>query len=305
MAVTMWLPMLRPLAGRWLLGVWWAMVGTVALAQPLQPVPALTARVMDLTATLSVPQQQALEQQLADLERERGTQMVVLLVASTAPEDIVAYTQRVGDAWKLGRQTVGDGVLLVVAKDERRLRIATTQAVEGVLPDVVAGRIINQTIVPRFRQGQWADGLQAGVAEVAAHLRGGRGDELPVPDAAAPPAEGASWRDGLIFLGLAVPIMAAVLRQVLGKVWGSVAVSVLVGVAVGLLTTWVWLGVVVALVVLVGQLTGRGPGGRGGHGGTWPGGTGGGLGRGGWGGGGGFSSGGGGNFGGGGASGRW
>lgn len=286
-----------------LLGALALLAGTAARAQALQPVPALTARVIDLTGTLSTEQRAALQARLAAFERERGSQVVVLMVPTTAPEDITDYTQRVGDAWKIGRRDVGDGVLLVVAKDDRRLRIATTKAVEGAIPDLLASRIIERAIVPRFRNGDYFGGLQAGVEQILAALAG---EPLPLPgDVAASP--GASVPDGegaVVFAVFAVPVIATVLRALLGRVLGAVgtaALAAVVGAALGL--PWAWLALLVAVafvLALAGITVGqgavggpwRGPGGEGG----WPGGGGPG---------GGFSSGGGGNFGGGGASGRW
>lgn len=275
-----------------------------ALAQALQPVPALTARVMDLTGTLTAEQRTALEARLAAFERERGSQVVVLLVPTTAPEDITDYTQRVGDAWKIGRRDVGDGVLLVVAKDDRRVRIATAKAVEGALPDLLASRIIERAIVPHFRQGDFFGGLQAGVEQILAALAG---EVLPPPEpAAARPgaADGTDVEGALVFAFFAVPVIATVTRALLGRVLGAAAtagLAGLVGAGLGLSAGWLALLVVAAFVLaLSGVSVGRGVRG-GGPGGGWGGGAGGG-----WsGGGGGFSSGGGGNFGGGGASGRW
>ncbi|MCX7815058.1 MAG: YgcG family protein [Tepidimonas ignava] len=296
-------PQARPNAlARWLVAVvacaWTLLAGPVA-AQPLQPVPPLSARVMDLTATLTPPQRAALEERLAAFERQHGSQVVVLMVPTTAPEDITDYTQRVGDAWKLGRRDVGDGVLLVVAKHDRRVRIATTKAVEGALPDVLASRIIERAIVPHFRQGDFYAGLQAGVEQILAALAG---------DPALPPVqpEPGARRDApvdiegaLVFVAVAVPVIATVTRALLGRVLGAAAtagVAGVVGAGLGLPLGWLGLLVVAAFVLAISGVR-VGGGGSVGHGG-WRGG-GGGL------GGGGFSSGGGGNFGGGGASGRW
>lgn len=291
----------------WLLGVWLMLLlawGLPAHAQTLQPVPALTARVMDLTGTLSAEQRAALEARLAAFERERGSQVVVLLVPTTAPEDITDYTQRVGDAWKIGRRDVGDGVLLVVAKDDRRVRIATTKAVEGALPDLLASRIIERAIVPHFRQGDFFGGLQAGVEQILAALAG---EALPPPGPAAARAGAADGPDvegALVFAFFAVPVIATVTRALLGRVLGAAAtagLAGLVGAGLGLSAGWLALLVLAAFVLaLSGVSVGRGVRG-GGPGAGWGGGIGGG-----WsGGGGGFASGGGGNFGGGGASGRW
>ena len=134
----------------------WAAALSPAWAQALVPVPTLTARVMDQTGTLAAADVAALEQQLKTFEQQRGTQIVVLLVPSTAPEDIADFTQRLGDAWKIGRREVGDGLLLVVALNDRRLRIAPAKALEGAVPDLAAQRIIDQVITPAFRRGDVA-----------------------------------------------------------------------------------------------------------------------------------------------------
>jgi uncharacterized protein len=140
----------------------WALLG-VAGAQQLAPIPALAARVMDSTGTLDAPSVQALDAKLVAFERERGSQIVVLLIPSTLPEDIDSYTQRVGDAWKIGRKGVGDGLLIVVAKNDRRVRIATAKTLEGAIPDLAARQIIDEAITPAFKRGDFAGGLNAGV----------------------------------------------------------------------------------------------------------------------------------------------
>ncbi len=278
----------------------WPLAGS---AQPLQAIPPLSARVIDQTGTLAAEQRQALEDKLAAFERERGSQVVVVIVATTAPEDIFSYTQRLGDAWKIGRREVGDGVLLVVARDDRALRIATAKAVEGAIPDVIAGRIIEQVITPRFRQGDFAGGLDAGAEQILARLKG---EALPLPAAGA--ADDGDWTGLLVFLLVALPLISTVLRRLLGRALGGLASGAVVAGLVWDFTGLLWLTVAAALaaallsLLLPGlPLRGGGGGGPGGPGG-WGGGPGGGFGGG---SGGGFSSGGGGNFGGGGASGRW
>ncbi|PRD66710.1 TPM domain-containing protein [Malikia granosa] len=297
-------------------GIWlWLLCGLLAwplagLAQPLQPIPPLSARVIDQTATLTDAQRRALEDKLAAFERERGSQVVVLLVRTTAPEDIADYTQRLGDAWKIGRKTVGDGVLLVVAKDDRTLRIATAKAVEGAIPDLIAHRIIEGVITPRFKQGEFYAGLDAGVEQILARLKG---EELPLPPAQATSGPGVNGEELLIFIGLAAPVITRVLRGILGRVLGSLAATAIVGGIAWSFTGSVFIALAAALLALVmGLLMAnrpvRGGGGPGGPGGGWGGGSGGGFSSGGSSrdsGGGGFSSGGGGNFGGGGSSGRW
>lgn len=297
--------------GAWLLLVLCLCAWAPAWAQALQPVPALTARVMDQTGTLSAADVAALEQQLAAFEQQRGTQMVVLLVPTTAPEDIADYTQRLGDAWKIGRRDVGDGLLLVVALNDRRLRIAPAKTLEGAVPDLAAKRIIDQVISPAFRAGDVAGGIRAGLEHLQARIVG---EELPLPDAVPERGQvaGVDWMDLAVLLIVAVPLVATVLREMLGNRLGSLAAAGAAGFLAWSMTGLLWMAVVAALLglltALVMQVMPSGAvqrsrrHGRSGHDGGWPG-----AGGGGWGGsgGGGFSSGGGGNFGGGGASGGW
>jgi uncharacterized protein len=121
-----------------------------ARAQDVLPVPVLTARVIDQTGTLDTVQRAALEGKLEAFEREAGPQIVVLIVPSTAPEDIAAYAQRIADSWKIGRREVGDGLLIVVAKNDRRVRIEVAKALEGAIPDLAARQIIQDAITPAF-----------------------------------------------------------------------------------------------------------------------------------------------------------
>jgi uncharacterized protein len=286
-------------------------------SQALQPVPALTARVIDQTGTLDAASLAAIESRLAAFEKTQGSQVVVVMVATTAPEDIADYTQRLGDAWKIGRKDVGDGVLFVIAKDDRRLRIATAKTLEGAIPDLLAKRILDQAVTPAFRQGDYAGGIQAGVDQILARIRG---EELPLPgEARGARAGGAGfeWMDLVIFMVFAVPFVSLALRSMFGNKLGTLLTGLGAGGLAWALTTVIWIAIGAGLVGLLAALFmqfmpassggGRGGGrGGGGHWGTPGGGWGGGGGRsGGFGGGGGFGSGGGGNFGGGGASGGW
>lgn len=266
------------------------------------PVPALSGHVIDQTNTLGADQRQALDAKLTAFERERGTQLVVLMVPTTQPEDIAAYAQRVGDTWKIGRRDVGDGLLLVVALNDRRVRIEVAKALEGAVPDLAASRIIEGAIVPAFKRGDVHAGIDAGIDQLMARVRG---ENLPLPEPGgqrSPP--GAQLEDLIVFGLIGVPIVAGVLGAVFGRKLGALLTGGLGGGIVWLLTTSLVLGGVAGLVVAVFALAmGNGGGRRGGWGGG-PGGFGGG--GGGWSsGGGGWSSGGGGDFGGGGASGRW
>jgi uncharacterized protein len=295
------------------LGLW--LLCALALAQGLQPIPELRARVIDQTGTLDAASRAAIEAKLAAFEQSNGSQVVVVMVATTAPEDIADYTQRLGDAWKIGRAEVGDGVLFVIAKDDRRLRIATAKALEGAIPDLMARRILDGAVAPAFRSGDYAGGIQAGVDQILARIRG---EDLPLPTAQAErTGGGAGDFDGmevLVFLVFAVPMASAVLRGIFGNKIGTLLTGVGAGGLAWALTAVLWvaigaglLGMLAALFLQFLPASPAGGSGRGGRGGGWGGGGFGGSGgrSGGFGGGGGFSSGGGGNFGGGGASGGW
>jgi len=294
----------------WMVGVFLSLGLSHGHAQDLLSVPALSDRVVDQAQALSTGEKAALTQQLAALEKRTGAQVAVLLVASTAPEDITDYTQRVGDAWKLGRAQIGDGVLVVVAVKDRKARIAVAKSLEGAIPDLEARRIIVQAMGPKFQSGDYAGGLQAAVQRMEGLIQG---EGLPVPASEAGTASGQRpgspwWVPAL----MVVFILANILRTFIGRRWGAGLTGLAAGLITGLVTgSWALaLGacVVAGLLALVLgaasilrglQSRGRGgpvswgSGGWSGGGGSWGGG------------GGGWSSGGGGDFGGGGASGKW
>lgn len=298
---------LGPLA-RWLVAfALAALFPSILLAQAVQPVPALTARVIDTSGTLSAQAISELEHRLAAFEQERGSQIVVLLVRTTAPEDIAAYAYRVADSWKIGRKEVGDGILVVVAKDDRRVRIEVARALEGAVPDLAAYRIIDGLITPAFRQGDFTGGLMAGVDGL---MRLIRGEDLPLPAARAGASDELGLQDLGAFLFVAVPVAGSFLIGLFGRKLGSALTGGATGFLVKLLSGSLLLGIGAGIAALVFVLVlgiGSG-GGRGGPGGfhrgsgpvIWGGGRSGGLGS-----SGGFRSGRGGSFGGGGASGRW
>ncbi|WP_087748110.1 MULTISPECIES: TPM domain-containing protein [unclassified Acidovorax] len=280
-------------------------IGT-AYADTLLAVPALTARVLDQTGTLKASQLQALDQQLAALEQSEGSQVVVLMVATTAPEDIASYANRVANAWKIGRREVGDGVLVLVAKDDRKMRVEVAKTLEGAIPDIAAARIIDTAMKPRFREGDFAGGLQAAVSQLSARIAG---EALPEPQAPAR-ASGASdsidWAEWAIFLFLGVAMAGPLVRSLFGNALGTVLTGSIAAVLAYVATTSILLAALAGFAALVYTLlsaSSRAMSSRG-RGGGWGGGTGGGW-SGGSHGGGGFSSGGGGDFGGGGASGDW
>jgi uncharacterized protein len=296
-----------------------ALAPLVALAQlagwehsteGLAPIPALSSRVTDLTATLAPAERQALEAKLAAWEQQTGNQLAVLLVPSTQPEPIEAYAIRVAEAWKIGRKGQDNGALLLVAKNDRKLRIEVGYGFEGVLTDATSKRIIAETITPLFRQGQFAAGINAGVDRIIGVV--GKGEALPPAAQRKPGPQGfAVPMDWVILFFVVVPILGGVLRRVFGKVGGATVGAGLVGGGAWLMTGAILIGIgaaVLAWLIMMFLVMAGGSGiaraGR--RGGTWGGGPW--IGGGGWGGGGGGGGswgGGGGGFGGGGASGNW
>ena len=260
------------------------------------PVPLLAARVTDLTGTLSAQQKSALEGRLAAFEAKKGSQIAVLIVPTTRPETIEQYSIRVAERWKLGRKGVDDGVLLLVAKDDHALRIEVGYGLEGVIPDATAWRVIDEIIVPRFRSGDFAGGVEAGSAALMGLIEG---EPLPAPRAAARDGSGLSL-NAVLFAVAAAMVFGRLLSAMLGRVLGAgLGAAVAGGIAfllLGLLAG-VLIGAVVFFVLLTAGARAAYSIGRGGFGG-FGGGFGGGAGSSGW-------SGGGGGFGGGGASGRW
>ncbi|MGH8447039.1 MAG: TPM domain-containing protein [Solimonas sp.] len=257
-------------------------------------VPALTARVNDQTGTLDAGQRAQLEQKLAAFEQAKGSQIAVLIVPSTEPETIEQYSIRVAEQWKLGRKGVDDGLLILVARNDRAIRIEVGYGLEGVVPDAIANRVVDETIVPRFRDGDYYGGLDAGVTQLIGVIDG---EPLPPP----PQRPGSGRRvDGKLESMIPVLFFALIAAQFLRRIFGHGLGSVLAGGGVfglvwlltGALTLAAFFGVAALVLTLLGIAIPLGGGGwssRGGGGGF---------------GGGGFGGGGGG-FGGGGASGRW
>ncbi|MDH4392268.1 MAG: TPM domain-containing protein, partial [Aquabacterium sp.] len=268
---------LRALGNRWHPALAWLLalaalwLGGPAAAQDLLPIPALTARVMDQAGVLQLGQRAALEAKLAAFEAQSGPQIVVLTVASTGIEDIADYAQRAGDAWKIGRKDVGDGLLLVVARDDRKLRIQVAKALEGAVPDLAARQIISNQIAPAFKRGDYAAGLDAGVDGLIARIRG---ENLPAPAArgGAGRDRGFDWETLAMFFFIAVPVAGGVLTSVLGRKLGSVVAAGGAGALAWWLSASLLIGGLAGVValVLVGVMgvggargVGRGRGGRG------------------------------------------
>jgi len=273
-----------------------------ARAQQLAAIPALDSPVVDITGTLDTAAKQQLEQQALALQQRKGSQLQVLMIPSTQPESIEQYTQRVFDAWKLGRKGVDDAVLIVVAKDDHRARIQPGYGLEGAIPDITAGRVISEYMVPKFRNDDYAGGLADATAQLVKLIDG---EPLPEPMS----EQGDSGKGGgdwlfALFVALAV---AQIVRGIFAKlptgVRGILGAGAAGGVAWLLSSLFVVAGIGGFLGLLIGLTTARS--GRYARDGGWGGFGGGGWGGGGFGGGGGGWSGGGGMSGGGGASGSW
>jgi uncharacterized protein len=286
------------------MGAGLALLLAASLSQAQIAVPALTARVTDLTGTLSGEAVTRIEAKLADLEAKKGSQIAVLMLPTTQPEDIEQFGIRVEDAWKLGRKGVDDGAYLIVAKNDRRVRIEVGYGLEGALPDAIANRIITETITPHFKLGDYDGGVEAGVDQMISVVNG---EPLPAPDKKW---EHHSSLGNLLPLLLVVVFVAGgVLRAIFGRLLGSLATGGLAGGIAWLLSHLLPIGlgagIVAFLFALLAGSSSRGWSAGSGWGGGFGGGFGGGLGGGFRGGGGGGFSGGGGGGGGGGASGGW
>jgi uncharacterized protein len=273
-----------------------------------RPIPVLAASVTDVTATLTAPQRDALEQKLAALEARKGAQLAVLMVPTTAPEAVEPYALRVAEAWRIGRGGTDDGVVLVIAKDDRRLRIEVGYGLEGAVPDALAKRVIAERIVPKFYEGDYAGGINDGVDALIGLIDG---EPLP-PPADSPRGSSGDAFGALPFIFFFAMFVAPILRRMLGALPGALVVGAGAGAVAWILSSVLFLSLALGGVVFFFALAGLigGPG-RWSSGGGWGGrhgGFGGGLGGGGFGGGGrggGGFRGGGGRFGGGGASGGW
>jgi uncharacterized protein len=258
-------------------------------------IPDLTHRVTDLTATLSDQQATALENRLAAFEAKKGSQIAVLIIPTTQPEDIAQFGIRVAEAWKIGRKNVDDGVILIVAKEDRKLRLEVGYGLEGAIPDAIAKRVIAETITPFFKKGDFAGGIEAGITQLMQLIEG---ETLPAPHN----APSAQMDDGafmfILFGGLIAGfILSAMIGRVMGGMLAGLGSGAVVTLFFGLSFAALLIGLMVFFIVGVRQ-SGGGSGGWSSGGGGYGGGFGGGSG-GSWGGGGGGS------FGGGGASGSW
>ncbi len=265
-------------------------VFAVSLAHAELAVPPLQARVTDLAGLLTLVQRQNLEQDLREFESRRGSQIAVLIVPTTQPEAIEQYSMRVAESWKLGRKGTDDGVLLLIAKDDRAMRIEVGYGLEGVIPDVIANRVIDEIIVPFFKQGDFYGGIQTGMHRL---MRLIEGEALPARE-----QRDSSWsrfEDYLPVAFIAVFVVGGALRAMFGRLPGASIAGGAAALVMWLILSSLGVALVVGIIAFVFTLAG----GTGGRFGGWSGGVGG------FGTGGGGFSGGGGGFGGGGASGKW
>lgn len=287
----------------WLGAIWLGAVWAVLLQAPLraeQPVPPFTAAVVDKTGTLSAGDIQSLDARLRAFSASRGSQVAVLMVPTTQPESIEQYAIRVAEAWKVGRAKLDDGVIIVIAKNDRALRIEVGYGLEGAIPDAVAKRVISEHIAPHFRAGDFIGGLNDGTAILMKLIEG---ESLPPPSFAPAERQPDAWDLAVpLFVSVAVgATLAALFGRVVGAGMGALGFGIAAWSIVGVL----WMSVLGALLAFIlilanGVQTGRGRGWHSGGGG-WGGSSGG------WSGSSGsdFGGGGGGSFGGGGASGNW
>ena len=295
-----------------LLALTWILAGGAAVHAEIS-VPPLSSRVTDLTATLTPTQVQALVETLRDFEMRKGSQLAVLIVPTTQPETIEQYSIRVAEQWKLGRKGIDDGAILIVAKNDRALRIEVGYGLEGVLTDATTNRILTETVIPRIRRGDFAGGIREGVDRMMTVVAG-----EPLPEPAAQTSQGGAELRHYALVGLVFAFfLSGILRSILGRVPGGLVAGGVLGYLAWLVSGALFVAIIAALIGLLitmlgGAVIGPGMGGMAGgrnRGSGWGSGYGG-FGRGYGGGFGGGSSGGGfrgggGGFGGGGASGRW
>ncbi|QSE98238.1 TPM domain-containing protein [Fulvivirga lutea] len=268
----------------------------ITKGQDVQPIPQLWARVTDQTNTLSSGEVQQLENRLESLEKSKGSQIAVLIVPTTGPEPIEDYSIRVADKWKIGREGIDDGVILLIAKNDRKLRIEVGYGLEGAITDLQSKRIIEEYITPNFKQGDFYGGISEGVEALAGLIAG---EELPEPTNSdyTSSEDGSGWWFAIFMFSM---VVGGISSSKYGK-WKGAGIGAVVAFLTGTLLIGLFAGIGISFFLFIITALSGGGGGGGGryYGGGYSGG-----GSSSFGGGGGFS-GGGGSFGGGGASGSW
>jgi uncharacterized protein len=234
-------------------------------------IPNLSQRVTDLTGTLTAEQIVALESKLADFETQKGSQIAVLLLPTTQPEDIAAYSIRVADAWKIGREKVDDGLIMIIAKDDHRSRLEVGRGLEGVIPDAIAKRVLAETMKPYFKNEDYAGGIDAGVTQLIGLIQG---ETLSAPT-------GDTSDDGfdtfLIILFFCCIVVELLFSSLFGSGIGALVSSISIGAISAGVASWLALDMWVAVFMGIGmylflKLFYMGGGGSGG---SWSGGGGG------------------------------
>jgi uncharacterized protein len=238
----------------------------VALAQVA--VPPLTGRVVDQTGTLSSGDIAALSQKLKDFEARKGSQIAVLIVPTTAPEEIEQYSIRVAEAWKIGRKKVDDGAILLVAKNDRKLRIEVGYGLEGALTDVTSQRIIDEIITPKFRSGDFAGGISAGVDRIIGVIDG---EPLPAPKRQQDYGSSSDLEGLFPFAIFGIFIVGGILRSIFGRLVGSVATGGVAGVLVWIFVGSILVSGIVGIIAFIFTMLGLSFASNG-RGGTWSGG---------------------------------
>ena len=218
---------------------------SAAESEPLQQIPELHVRVTDLSGTLKSTESRVLEAVLDDFERQKGSQIAVLIVPTTKPEEIEQYSIRVVDAWKLGRKGVGDGVLLLVAKNDRRVRVEVGRGLEGALNDATTKRIIEEQITPRFREGKFFEGIKAGVESIVNVING---EPLPAPVHESRQGGGSGFP---VFLIFAAAIAGAFAGRFLKDQFRAPVLAGLVAALIAFLVAWVFSSVIFAIISAV------------------------------------------------------
>lgn len=279
----------------------WQIVGLILLCQLTQAwayieIPKLSSRVTDLTATLSAEQTQALESKLAAFEAKKGSQIAVLIIPTTQPEDIAEFAIKVVDLWGIGRKGIDDGLILIIAKNDRKIRVEVNYGLEGVIPDAIAKRIGTETIAPYFKKNDYYGGINAGVDHIMGLIEG---EQLP-----APTQTNTSQQDegGFIFLLFGGLFAGSLFSSMFGRVVGGLIAGIGSGILAYLLLGF-GIGAILIGIIVFFLTSARSGGGGGwsngggyyGGGGSWGGGSSGG----------GSWSGGGGSGGGGGATSSW
>jgi uncharacterized protein len=213
-------------------------------------IPNLSQRVTDLTGTLTAEQIAALESKLADFETKKGSQIAVLILPTTQPEDIAAYSIRVADAWKIGRKKVDDGLIMIIAKNDHKSRLEVGRGLEGVIPDAIAKRVLAETMKPHFKTEDYAGGIEAGVTQLIGLIQG---EKLPEASSHTIDTDSDDFAIFLLILFFGSAILDALFSELFGSFIGTVLASIGVALTSALVASWlildIWLAIIIGLVM--------------------------------------------------------